>query len=421
MGIHKKLSFTRTILDNGLVLLVSENHRVPLVSVNGFVLAGADQNPGDRPGLAAMTASLLDEGTEHYDSHQIAQMIEGAGGTVAIFSQWELSGVGVEMKSDDLSLAVGLIAEMLLRPVFPEDRFQLEQDKVLNQLQAMNDSPQLVANRLFNEKIYQDSPLQYPILGIQESVRKMTQEESREFYRRHYAPQNTILVVAGSADSKEVKDLVERHFGSWQNPDFFRAEMPHLVRQTEPLFEGRYMKREQVNIFVGHLGITRNNPDYYPLQLMDVILGNGPGFTSRIPRKLRDEQGLAYSTYSDISSSSGIYPGKFAAYINTASEKREQALSGLLAEIETLVSHGVTPAEVQMASRYLTGNFVFEFQSNANVARFLLASELFNLGADYLEEYPRIIRSITVQDINRVARQYLDTVNYTTVVVGPTE
>lgn len=152
---------------------------------------------------------------------------------------------------------------------------------------------------------------------------------------------------------------------------------------------------------------------------MDVILGSGPGFTSRIPRTLRDEQGLAYTTYADICSSSGLYPGRFIAYINTSPEHREQALQGLLAAIKSMVDEGVTEEEVKIAQDYLTGNFVFDFQSNAHLAQFLLGTELYGLGIDFLQEYPKLIRAVTPEDVHRVARCYLDTVNYTTVMVGP--
>ena len=179
------------------------------------------------------------------------------------------------------------------------------------------------------------------------------------------------------------------------------------------------MVTEQITIFLGHLGVTRDNPDYYTLQVMDTILGSGPGFTSRIPRRLRDQEGLAYSTYSSITDSSGIYPGSFVAVISTSPENRQKALDGLSFEIENLLLNGVTSEELIQAKNFLTGSLVFEFQSDADVAQFLLETELFNLGEDYPEQYSRIIGDIDCEDVNRVAHRYLDTVNYTTVVVGP--
>ena len=415
-----QLDFDRTVLDNSVVLLVSENQRFPLISLSAFVVAGSDQNPSDQPGLASLTARLLDEGTGKYESRQLSEMIEGVGASLSTFSQRELSGLSLQLRSEDLSMGLNLLAQMLCDPTFPEDRFDLESKKVLNDLQAMEDDPYTVASTLFSRWIYRDSPFQHPIPGTVESVEKISAEDVRKFHREKYAPQCSLLVLIGALDSKRVLDLAGEHFSRWRAPAFRRNEVSPLQHQKKPVFAERFMAKEQINVFLGHLGISRNNPDYYPLQVMDMILGSGPGFTSRIPRKLRDEQGLAYTTYSDICASSGIYPGRFAAYVSTSPENRQKAVDGLLGEIEGMIVNGVTDEELSTAQDFLTGSFVFDFQSNAHVARFLLASELFGLGIDYPRDYPKIIRSVSCEDVSRVARQYLDTVNYTSVIVGPT-
>ncbi len=307
----------------------------------------------------------------------------------------------------------------MCRPLFPEDRFQLERKNVLNNLQAMADDPQTVASQLLNAEIYRATPLQFPTLGTLEIIHSLAVDDVKQFHALKYAPQNTLVVVVGDIRSSQVEALIGQRFGGWHNPQYFRSQVGALTRQHQPVFREHIMDKEQVNIYLGHLGITRNNPDYYALQVMDVILGGGPGFTSRIPQRLRDDQGLAYTTFSDICGSSGLYPGRFVAFISTSSENREKALQGLIREIGSLIEHGITEDELALAQDFLTGSFVFDLQSNASVARFLLASEIFGLGADYLERYPEMIHSVGRKDVQRVARHYLDTINYTTVVVGP--
>ena len=419
MPLTLNLKCDRERLDNGLVMLVSENHKVPLVSLNAFVLAGQDQNPPDRPGLASFTARMLDEGTENYDYSKMAELLEGAGGALSIFSQRELSGINLQLKAEDLNLGFELLAEMLRRPVFPNDRLELEKEKVLNHLRSMEDDPQTVAGNLFNRLIYRGTPLQHPALGLPESVDQLTVSDLRSFHSTRYGPTSTLIVLAGDVSVKAAKECIETRFGDWRTPEHERVLLPDIRKQQAPISETTIVDKEQVHILLGHLGITRKNPDFPVLQVLDVILGSGPGFTSRIPRRLRDEQGLAYSTYSDISGSSGIYPGRFSAYICTSPENREAALKGLLSEIRGLVEQGITQEELETAQDYLTGSFVFDVQSNAMVARFLLSVELFDLGLDYLERYPDMIRRVSREDVERVARFYLDTVNYTTVIVGP--
>ncbi|MFB3068958.1 MAG: M16 family metallopeptidase [Acidobacteriota bacterium] len=410
----------RHVLDNGLILLVSENHRLPLISIDAFVLAGVDQNPLDRPGISALTSRLVTEGTRKYGVHEIYEIIENTGGNLTTFCERELSGISLLTPSQDLGLGLDLLQEILAGPTFPEDRFQLEKKKVLSQLQAMGDDPQTVAAHRLRHWIYQGSPLQHPVLGVQKSLNELQVDQLKKFHRQQYSPQSTILVIVGAVDSKDVISQSEARFSNWKNPHYTRVKISPFERQETPIIDEVFMEKEQITILLGHLGVTRNNPDYYALQVMDIILGCGPGFTSRIPRKLRDEQGLAYSTYSSITHSSGFYPGSFVASISTSPENRQQALEGLLYEIENLAAHGVTSEELATAQDFLTGSFVFKFQSDQNVAQFLLATELFKLGEDYPEQYPQFIRDIDCEDIKRVARQYLDTVNYTTVIVGPT-
>ena len=140
---------------------------------------------------------------------------------------------------------------------------------------------------------------------------------------------------------------------------------------------------------------------------------------SRIPRRLRDEQGLAYATYSDLGGSAGVQPGRFVAFVGTAPENHRRALEALKREIGAFVEQGPSDEEIRIAQEFLTGNFVFEFQSYSSVARLLLSLEFFSLNAEYLRSYESRIRAVTREEVERVARHYVDTVNYTTVIVGP--
>jgi zinc protease len=181
------------------------------------------------------------------------------------------------------------------------------------------------------------------------------------------------------------------------------------------------MPAQQANIYLGHLGIERTSPDFYALQVLDTILGGGAGFTARIPQRLRDELGLAYTTFASITMTAGIDPGRFVAYIGTSPENTRLAIDGLLNEIRRIIDEPVSVDELEDAKDFLTGSFVFAFESSAQIARFLVQASVYDLGFNYGEKYPRLIRSVTAEDIARVARQYLDPENYTLTVTGPSE
>ncbi len=412
--------FERRVWDNGLVLLSCRNDRLPVVSVNAFVLSGTGQNPLRQPGLAALASRMLEEGTAKYGADDISRLVEDAGGNLSTFCQHELTGISLHLRDRDLQEGLDLLAQMLSRPTFPRERFDLEREKALTQLEALEDDPQVVVSNLLNREIYEGGPLQFPTLGTPASVRRFRIEDIREFHRLRYAPTNTILVVVGNTGSAQVADLVDRCLGSWGNGHYRRSQPPAPRRQRAPRTRQRVLEgREQVHICLGHLGVTRDHPDFYALQVMDAVLGSGPGFTSRIPRELRDRRGLAYTTYSDLTGSAGRYPGRFFAYICTSPSNRQAALSGLLGEIESFIEDGPTEEELALAQKYLTGSFVFDFQSNAHVARFLLTAELFDLDGDYIRLYPEWIGTVDAEEVKRVARLHLDTVNFTAIIAGP--
>ena len=167
------------------------------------------------------------------------------------------------------------------------------------------------------------------------------------------------------------------------------------------------MQREQVHVYVGHPGIRRRNPDFYALLVMDHILGTGPGFTSRISKRLRDEDGLCYSVHAAIASSAGEEPGCFTAYIGTSPEHRRKAIRGFLEEIDRIRQETVSEEELRDVQEYLTGSLVFALERNTNLASYAIRVKRFDLGFDYVHRYPGLIRSVTVDDVQTVAQRYL--------------
>ncbi|HEY2931744.1 MAG TPA: pitrilysin family protein [Acidobacteriota bacterium] len=409
----------RQALPNGVVLLISPNAKIPMVHVNVVVRCGTADNSPHRSGLASLMARMLDEGTSRYTHQQIAEIIENLGGSLGTFSSRELSGVSVMVLSKDVLQGIELAHAVATDPSFPEERLKVERDKVLNQIRSTADNPQIVASNEFNRIVYQRHPVGEPILGELETISEVTASELRDFHTQMFAPDYTIVAVVGDVHVETCNEWLAEKFSAWRNPHRRQASYPALEKLACKVSREIPLPKEQINIYLGHLGITRSDPDYYALQVMDVVLGGGPGFTSRIPAKLRDQQGLAYSTYSDISGTAGIFPGRFAAFISTSPQNRDLAIEGLLREIKTLIDEGITDQELSDAQSYLTGSFVFDFQSNGHVARFLLSAEIFGLGFDYLDRYPAIIGEISKGDVNRVARDHLDAENYAVVVAGP--
>jgi len=415
-----RLDVERAELSNGLVLLLSEDRSTPSISINAVVMAGSRYERDEKAGLASLVGELIDEGTHRRSSQQIAEEIEAVGARLATFGDYQISGAHATVLTKDFSVGIDIISDVLMNATFPEDQVARQRDRRVAQIKSRLDVPRTLASDTFNEIIFRGTPRHRPSVGYENSVSELTREDALDFYRRFFVPNNTLLAIVGDFKTADIAGGIERAFSEWpRDREFNHPASPAPVMQTAPEAKLLHAPKEQVNIFMGHLGVERANEDYYALLVMDTILGSSPGFTSRIPRILRDEQGLAYSTFSNITSSAGLDAGRFVAFIGTAPENLDIARDGLRREIERITREPVTREELESAESYLTGNFVFDFQTNSQVAGFLIDAEIYHLGFDYLQKYPDLISSITVEDITRVAEKHIHPEALTTVVVGP--
>lgn len=417
-----RLNVERVVLPNGLVLLVSENHSAPSISISAVVGAGSRFEADEKAGLASLTAELIEEGTTTRTSQQIAETIDSTGGHLMTFGDYQSSRLAVVSLTRDFELVLGIASDLLVNAVFPEDKVHRQIERRAAQIVSRLDVPRTQASDIFNEIVFRGTPQHRPAVGYEATLRRLSRSGIEEFYRRYYVPNNAALAIAGDIDTQEAVERVASALGMWERArDFVPPDVPRPSLDAVPVEKYVSASKEQVNVFIGHLGIERKDPDYHALLVMDTILGSSPGFTSRIPRVLRDEQGLAYSTFANITSSAGVDPGRFVAYIGTAPTNLDRARAGLRGEIARIVEEGITGEELEIAKSYLTGSFVLRFQRNGQVAEFMLEAEIYGLGFDYLEKYPELIRAVTVEDVNRVTRKHIHPERLTTVVVGPVD
>lgn len=417
-----ELNIERVELSNGLVLLLCENKSVPAISINALVKVGERNVPDELAGLGSLTGTLLDAGTENRTAAQIAELIESVGGELETGASSATTGISLRALSSDLDLAIDLTADLLRNSNFPEDRVQMEVDRRIAELQARQDEPRIVAADEFNEIIYAGTPLHRPVLGYETTVADVTPDRLRSYHQNFFTPNQAIVSLAGNFNASATALKLRAAFEDWNNNEqVLLAKIPKPQLQPAPI--NRFIKqdKEQLNIFLGHLGITRRDEDYHALRVLDVILGDSPGFTSRIPRILRDEQGLAYTTYCHIARTASIDPGRFVAYIGTAPHNLQKAVDGMREQINLITNTAPTNDEVESAKSYLTGSYVFEFETNAQLTSFMTAAELYGLGFDYPQRYLDEISRVTADDVLRVARQHLYPEKLTLVVVGPVE
>jgi len=419
IDLKRHLAVHSHTLKNGLTILLVENPSLPTVSITASVLAGARYDPESKAGLAIMVSRLLDEGTKNRTSFEIADAIESVGGAIDTDGSFERIIAMAGVLNKDVDLGLELLSDLLIRPIFPQEYVDKEKERTLAEIVSAQDRPQVVAGWAFNELVYQNHPLHRPSHGYPSTVERLTREDLLDFHRRYFVPNNIILSVVGDFQVPELLPKIEKAFGDWEAKAVTSPIYPEPTRQNTKRVKFITMPAQQLNIYLGHLGVSRTNTDYYALQVLDTILGGGAGFTARIPQRLRDELGLAYTTFASITMTAGLDPGRFVAFIGTSPENMKLAIDELLNEIRRIIEEPVTAQELQDAKDYLTGSFVFAFESSPQIARFLVHAQVYGLGFDYIEKYPEYVRAVTVNDVSRVARKYLDSENYTLVVVGP--
>ena len=398
----------RWVLENGLTVLFLENHILPVISIDAFVDAGQKYEIDDRAGIAVLTGALLDEGTARRSGFEVAQAIESVGGNLDTQSH----GASLQVLSKDLTLGIDLVSDVLMHPIFDPKKLEKKRERILASLDGDEDNPSLMAFNLFREMVYGPHPYHRPRKGYKHTLQSLTREHVVSYYESYFCPNNTILAIVGDAEPRQILESVQHYFGGWNFRELPSQQPVIIPKPTGCIRKHIPNEKEQLHLYLGHLGVTRTNPDFYTLFTMDNILGMGAGFTDRISRKLRDEQGLAYSVSANISLSAEKEPGMFAAYIGTSPENMERAIQGFLDEIQTIRTEPVSQDELELAQNYITGNYVFNFETSNQLSRYLVNVERYQLGEDFIWDFPELIRRVTVEDIQRVAKQFLDPENY---------
>lgn len=408
-----RLSIGERKLKNGLTLLAVHNPGVQTFACAVSLDTRVADDPAKMPGVANMVGECLDEGTARYDALGLAAAAEELGAVI----EGNHRGGALVCPAPSEKKATDLLRQLVLEPSFPGREVRRVQSEVLTEMQAELDDPRTVAARRFRSRIYGKHVLGRAMQGTLESVAAIKPKHLRDYHGTWFKPAGGYIAASGPFESEEMLDRLERAFRGLRGKAPEHAPFPE-VELGEASDEHIPMEREQVHVFLGHKGVRRTDPDFYKLSVMDHILGSGPGFTSRCSRKLRDEMGLCYAVSAGIAGSSGEEPGTFSAYIGTSPEHREKAVDGFLAEIRRIREEPPSESELQDVKDYLTGSFVFALERNSNLAAYAIRARRFDLGFDFVERYPDLVRSISVEDVREVAERHLHPDRLTCVSAG---
>jgi zinc protease len=405
----------RIVTDNGMTVLIQEAHSLPVVNIQVIIKAGSIRDPEDKAGLAHLTAALLDEGTATRSSVQIADAIDFIGGDLSSDAGDDYASASLRVLKKDLPTGLELLSDILIHPSFPEPELERKRQETLGELVAQEDEPEEVADKAFDEVVFGPNPYHRPAEGTPQTLPAIRREDVVQFYDDLYRPNNTIMAIVGDITETEVREWLKTYFGAWEKRPVSPPAVAPAVPLPRPVVKLIDKDLTQANIVMGHLGIARENPDYYAITVMNYILGGG-GFSSRLMKDLRDNQGLAYSIGSHFQAS--IYPGSFSVSLQTRNAAAQRAIDGVLSEIRRIRTTPVTDREMEETKAFLIGSFPLRLDTSSKIANFLAQVEFYDLGLDYAERYPKLIGSVKKADVQRVAQKYLDPDHLALVVVA---
>lgn len=408
--------YERYTLDNGMVVYLMEDHELPLVSGSSIIRTGSRFEPTEKVGLANITGTVMRSGgTEKYPPNVLNQMLEQRAASVETGIDTTSGSASFSALSEDTETVFGLFADVLKNPAFPEDKLALAKTQMQGAIARRNDDPDDIASREFQKLIYGDSsPYARTVEYL--TLNNISREDVVNFYERSFHPENIILGIYGDFDSGKMKRLIQGAFGGWKsNSDAVKPVIPNATpRQEGGIFLVEQPQLTQSNIRLGHLGGQLNNPDYPALSVLNEVLN---GFGGRLFNEVRSRQGLAYSVYG-VWNPRYDYDGVFLAGGQTRSDATVPFIKALLTELEDIRTTPITPQELEAAKESILNSFVFQFQDPNQTLSRLIRYEYYGYPSDFLFQYEAGVKNTTIEDVLRVANEYLKPEDVAVLVVG---
>ena len=412
--VDKKSPVFKTVLDNGIRLIIKENHSIPLVSIQLSLLGGVRFEEEPQSGINQFTAVMVTKGTRNQSSVEIAKKVERMAGSLNGFSGYNSFGLTFTFLSQHVQEAFDLLAEVVRHPSFDPEETEKRRRTILASIQQQEDDLGRLVFRLFRKTLFERHPYRMDTSGTLDSIQRMSPGDLKEYYQHLLTPENMVLTVVGDVDEKAVVRAVQKGFGDLKkgffSPPVFPQEPPLEKKRRTEIFK----TKEQAHFVLGFLGTSFHHKDRYALEVLDGALSGQGG---RLFRELRDKESLTYAL--DFMAQSNYDPGYIGVYMGTHPKKLETAIEAVLRELKKVKENGLTEGEVDRAKSYLVGNFEIGLQTNGAQANQMSLDELYGLGFDHYQKYPQEIRKVTRGDVNRAAEKYLNLEAYAIAIIRP--
>jgi len=408
----------RRTLQNGLALLTAAQPHLPLVTVRLLLDAGAATEPHDAGGLATLTANALETGTARHSAEELSWALESAGSELHVSVGWDAAALSLTFARQHADVALRTLAEIVREPAFPAAEVQRMRNEQLGEIMQRRSEPRSLASDMAGRFIYAPgSAFARPLIGTSHSVQPLNAENTRAFWQARYAPAGSALILTGALDDALIT-LAEETFGDWS-----AAQPAHVPVDTRPFATTpriHIVNRAgsvQSELRFGHVALPRKTPEYFPAIVMNSILGGA--FTSRLNLSLREKHGFTYGVRSAFNFRRA--PGPFTIQTAVATDVTVRAVEETLKEITAMREQGPTGDELRAAIDYVSGIMPLEWQTTDQVATRLSELSLYDLPDDYYETYRSSINNVTMEAVQRVAREHVRLDEMAIVIVGDAE
>jgi zinc protease len=411
----------RSTLPNGLQVWTIEHHAVPLISLLALLPVGSAADPDDRPGLAAVTADLLDEGAGDLNAIELHDALGRIGAHFDTEIGTDATALSVTALDRFAQRAAQLLADMLTRPRFEQRDFDRVRELRLNRLLQLHDVPSALADRAFAQLLYRSHPYGHLSIGSEGSLRAMTLREVTSFHARAFAPSRMTVIAAGDATHERLAEIVAGVFGRWNRAADSTLPDPAAIPPPPPAPRVALLHRPgaaQSELRIGHVAVPRSTPDYHALVTMNMVLGGQ--FVSRINMNLREEKGYTYGARTSFEFRRA--PGPFVLQASVQSDATSAAIREVVAELRGIRGERpVTRAELDLGRAALTRGYPRNFETAEQISRGAAQMALHGLPEDYFTTFVPRILSLGEQDVTRAAERHLDPSRLLTVIVGDRE
>ncbi len=405
-----------TTLANGINVLVIENYKIPAVSVRlVFKNAGSYYDNG-KFGLASLTADMLTKGTSARSATRVAEEIDFIGGSLTSGSDWDGSYVSLSCLKKHLDKGIDVLADVVLNPVFSEDEIKRVKEQRISSIIQNKDDAGSLSDKMFNKVLFGVSPYGSPAEGTEASVNNLTRDDFVKFYNEKYSPGNLILAFVGAISKDEALKIVNEKFSGWNKNSSVSTELNNKGNEITgtKVYIVNKPDAVQSNLRIGHTGISRNNPDFLAVTVMNTILGGY--FGSRINYNLREKHGFTYGARSGFNAR--IFPGDFSVDADVRNNVTDSSVALVLEELNNIIAAHVTDDEIQTVKNYLTGVFPLQLETANSVATRVINLKLYSLPKNYYSTYISNINKLTKDDILDAAKKYIHPGNLLIVVSG---